>query len=50
MGGSWRDLSKPVIKKVFGLNLPVIPKKKLISYKSKLMREVDVIDLKSLVR
>src|SRR3989344_3240371 len=43
-------LSKPVIKKVFGLKLPVIPKKKLISYKSKLMREVDVIDLKSLVR
>lgn len=50
--GKWQKLgdglSKPTIKKVFGLSLPVIPKKELIAYKKKLMREVDIIDLKNL--
>ena len=50
--GSWQKLgdglSKPVIKKVFGLSLPVISKKELIAYKKKLMRDVDIIDLKNL--
>lgn len=41
-------LSKPVYKKVFGLSLPVISKKELIEYKKKLMRDVDIIDLKNL--
>jgi len=41
-------LFKPTIKKVFGLNLPLIPKKRLIAYKKKLMRKVDIIDLKNL--
>lgn len=39
-------LTKPTIKKVLGLNLPIIPKKNLISYKTKLKRKVDLIDLK----
>lgn len=49
--GKWEKISgmtTPSIKKVFGINLPVIPKKELISYKKKLMRKVDVIDLKNL--
>jgi hypothetical protein len=43
------SLSKPTNKKVFGLNLPIIPKKELIAYKKKLMRNVDAIDLKNLM-
>jgi len=39
---------KPVFKKVFGLSLPLIPKKELIAYKEKLMREVDIIDLRNI--
>ncbi|MBU1245622.1 MAG: hypothetical protein ABIJ20_00395 [Nanoarchaeota archaeon] len=42
------SLSKPTIKEVFGIDLPIISKNKLIRYKKKLMREVDVIDLKNL--
>jgi len=42
-------LSKPVYKKVFGLNLPLISKKRLIAYKKKLMRNVDITDLKNLI-
>ncbi len=41
-------LSKSTIKKVLGLSLPIIPKKELIAYKKKLMRKVDIIDLKNL--
>lgn len=50
--GKWQKLgdglSKPTIKKVFGLNLPIIPKKDLVAYKKKLMRDFDVIDLKNM--
>jgi|TARA_Y100000310_G_C20286347_1_gene625055 hypothetical protein len=49
--GKWLKLddglSKPTIKKVFGLELPIIPKKELIAYKKKLMRDIDKIDLKN---
>ena len=41
-------LSKPTYKEVFGLKLPLIPKKKLLTYKAKLMRDVDKIDIKNL--
>ena len=41
-------LRESVTKKVLGVNVPVMPKNNLISYKSKLMRKVDVIDLKNL--
>jgi len=41
-------LSKTVYKKVFGLNLPLISKKELIAYKKKLMRDVDIVDLRNL--
>lgn len=49
--GKWQKLgdglSKPTIRKVFGLELPIIPKKELIAYKKKLMRDIDKIDLKN---
>lgn len=41
-------LKNAVTKKIFGLTLPVMPKKSLIAYKSKLKRKVDLLDLKSL--
>ena len=41
-------LSKPTIKRIFDLELPIISKKKLIKYKKKLMRDIDIIDLKNL--
>ena len=48
----WENLGdglfKPSYKNVLGLRLPIIPKKKLIAYKLKLMRKVDIIDLKNL--
>ena len=43
-----RDLSISENKEVYGLTVPVIPKEALISYKKKLMREVDQADLKVL--
>ena len=50
--GKWQKLgdclSKPTIKKLFGLSLPIIPKKELIAYKKKLMRNVDITDLRNL--
>jgi len=42
------DLSKSVKRKVFGLAVPIIPKKDLIGYKKKMMRKVDKLDLKDL--
>ena len=42
------NLSKSTKKKVFGLIVPVIPKKELISYKAKIKRDVDVIDVEFL--
>ena len=45
--GKWQKLgdglSKPTVKKIFGLSLPIIPKKELIAYKKKLMRKVDIM-------
>ncbi len=50
--GQWQtlgdELSKSTIKKIFGLELPIISKKELVEYKRKLMRDVDKIDLKNL--
>jgi len=42
------DLSISEHKEVYGLTVPVIPKEALIAYKKKLMREVDIADLKVL--
>src|SRR3989344_1339486 len=42
------NINKPTIKKIFGLSVPVMPKKNLISYKSKLKFPNDIIDLKSI--
>ena len=41
-------LSKPLNKRVLGLTLPVIPKKRLIAYKSRLMRKIDKFDIKNI--
>jgi hypothetical protein len=41
-------LSRTSYKIIFGLRVLIIPKKNLIAYKSKLLRRVDKIDLKSL--
>ena len=41
-------LKNSINKKVLGLILPIMPKKDLINYKSKLKRDVDLIDLKNL--
>ncbi len=43
-------ISDSVIKKVYGRNVPVIPKEQLISYKQIIMRDVDRKDLKILTR
>ena len=43
-----RDISKSEMKQVYGLTVPVIPKKALIAYKKKLLREVDILDIKAL--
>ena len=41
-------LSKSTRKKVLDLNLPIIPKQQLISYKSKLNRQVDRLDIQNI--
>ena len=43
-----RDLTKSEKKMVYGLEVTVIPKKALIAYKKKIMREVDIKDIKAL--
>ncbi len=43
-----RDLVISEIKTVYGIAVPVIPKRSLIAYKRKLMREVDLEDLEAL--
>lgn len=42
------DLQNPTFKKIFGLNVPIMQKNKLIKYKSKLKFPNDLIDLKYL--
>ena len=42
------NINLPTIKKIFGLNVPVMPKKNLINFKSKLRFPNDLIDLKFL--
>ena len=37
-------------KNIFGLFVPIIPKNKLIEYKSKIKRSVDIIDIKELTK
>ena len=41
-------LENSVKKRIFGIIIPVMPKKNLIDYKSKLNRKVDIIDLKNM--
>lgn len=43
------DLSKAVLKEVFGIQIPVVPIEDLIKYKKKLGREVDLIDVKEML-
>jgi hypothetical protein len=43
-----RDLTINEDKEVYGITVPVIPKESLITYKKKIMREVDIIDIKAL--
>lgn len=43
-----RDISKSEMKKVYGLTVPIIPKRALIAYKKILMRKIDLIDIKAL--
>jgi hypothetical protein len=43
-----RDLTLNENKEVYGIMVPVIPKEALISYKKKIMREVDIEDVKFL--
>lgn len=42
------DFSKSIEKEVFGMKIPVIPRKLLIAYKSKIRREVDLEDIKAI--
>lgn len=42
------NFSAAEMKEIFGIKVPVIPKIELIEYKSKLRREVDLVDLKEL--
>lgn len=43
-----RDLTKSEMKEVFGIIVPVIPKELLIAYKKRLLRDVDIADIKAL--
>ena len=42
------DFSASEIREIFSISVPVMPKDKLLSYKSKLQREVDKIDLEQI--
>jgi len=44
------DFSNNEYKEIYGLTIPLMPKEKLISYKSILKREVDLLDLEVLRR
>jgi hypothetical protein len=43
------DFSNNEYKEIYGLTLPLMPKEKLIKYKSILRREVDLLDLEGLI-
>jgi hypothetical protein len=43
-----RDLTISEDREVYGIMVPVIPKESLIAYKKKIMREVDIADIKAL--
>jgi hypothetical protein len=43
-----RDLTISVDKEVYGMRVPVIPKKSLITYKKKIMRDVDRLDIQAI--
>lgn len=43
-----RDLTVSEDREVYGIIVPVIPKEALIAYKEKIMREVDILDIKAL--
>lgn len=45
-----RDLTEATFMEVYGLTVPVIPKDKLIAYKKRLGREVDLLDIENLER
>ncbi len=45
---AYREPSKGKIMEVYGLSVPVVPKEVLITYKKKLMREADILDIKAL--
>lgn len=49
----WEDMkhvfSDTVVKEIYGMQLPIISKRNLIDYKSKLAREVDLIDVKEML-
>ncbi len=42
------NLKKGTVKNVYGINVPIISKKKLIEYKKLLMRKVDIEDIRRL--
>ncbi len=42
------DFSTSEIREIFSISVPVMPKDKLLSYKSKLQRDVDKIDLEQI--
>lgn len=42
------DFSNNEYKEIYGLTIPLMPKEKLIAYKSILKRDVDLLDLKGL--
>jgi hypothetical protein len=44
------DFSKSEIKKCFDLDVPVIPKDELLSYKKIIARAVDLIDIEQIER
>jgi GNAT superfamily N-acetyltransferase len=50
--GKWErldaDLSNSYKTRIFGKVVPIVPKDELIAYKSKLLRKVDIADLKSI--
>jgi hypothetical protein len=43
------DFSNNEYKEIYGLTIPLMPKEKLITYKSILKREVDLLDLEGLI-